>query len=46
MFGLAFFGFLFALGGVIAASAAVAVSGLLAMCLAILFFGLQHWLSD
>ncbi|HYT60549.1 MAG TPA: hypothetical protein VEL06_10275 [Haliangiales bacterium] len=46
MFGLAFFGFLFALGGVIAASAAVAVSGLLAMGLAFLFFGLQHWLSD
>jgi xanthosine utilization system XapX-like protein len=46
MFGLTFFGFIFALGGVIAASASVAVVGLLAMLLGLSFFGLQRWLSD
>jgi hypothetical protein len=46
MFGLIFFGFVFAVGGVIAASAAVAVIGSLAMLLALSFFGLQRWLSD
>jgi hypothetical protein len=46
MFGLTFYGFVFALGGVIAASAGVAVTGLMAMGLGLLFFGLQQWLSD
>ena len=46
MFGLTFFGFIFALGGVIAASPGVAVIGLLAMLLGLSFFGLQRWLSD
>jgi hypothetical protein len=46
MFGLTFCGFVFTLGGVIAASAGVAVAGLMAMCLGLLYFGLQQWLSD
>jgi hypothetical protein len=46
MFGMAFFGFVFALGGVIVASGAVAVTGLMAIGLALLFFGLQDWLAD
>ncbi len=46
MFGITFYGFLFALGGTIAASPGVAVTGLLAMVLGLLFFALQHWLSD
>jgi len=46
MFGLIFFGFIFALGGVIAAAAGVAVLGSLAMLLGLSFFGLQRWLSD
>ena len=46
MFGLTFYGFIFTLGGVIAASAGVAVTGLTTMCLGLLFFGLQQWLSE
>jgi len=46
MFAIIFFGFLFALGGTIAASPAVAVTGLFAMILGLLFFALQQWLSD
>ena len=46
MFGLTFYGFVFTLGGVIAASAGVAVTGLMAMGMGLLFFGLQQWLSD
>ena len=46
MFGVAFFGFVFTLGGVIVASAGVAITGLIAMGLGLLFFGLQQWLSD
>ncbi len=46
MFGIAFFGFIFAVGGVIVASGAVAVTGLMAMGLALVFFGLQHWLAE
>ena len=46
MFGLVFFGFIFASGGVIAASVRVAVIGLLAMLLGLAYFGLQRWLSD
>ena len=46
MFGLTFYGFVFTLGGVIAASAGVAVTGLIAMCLGLFFFGFQHWSSD
>jgi hypothetical protein len=46
MFGLIFFGLIFALGGVIAASASIAVIGSLAMLMGLSFFGLQRWLSD
>ncbi len=46
MFGLTFYGFVFTLGGVIGAAAGVAVTGLIAMGLGLLFFGLQQWLSD
>jgi hypothetical protein len=46
MFGITFFGFVLALGGTIAASAGVAVTGLFAVILGFLFFGLQHWLAD
>jgi len=46
MFGVTFFGFVFTLGGVIVASAGVAITGLIAMGLGLLFFGLQQWLSD
>ena len=46
MFGATFFGFVFALGGVIVASACVAITGLIAMGLGLVFFGLQQWLSD
>ncbi len=46
MFGLAFYGFLVTLVGVISACAGVAITGLMAMCLGLLFFGLQQWLSD
>jgi hypothetical protein len=46
MFGMIFFGFVFALGGVIVASAGVAVTGLLAMALGLFFFGVQQWLAD
>ena len=46
MFGLTFYGFVFTLGGVIVASTGVAVTGLMAMCLGLLYFGLQHWLLD
>src|ERR1051326_667046 len=42
MFGLCFFGFVFTLAGVIGASVGVAVTGLMAMCLALVFFGLQQ----
>jgi hypothetical protein len=46
MFGLTFYGFIFTLAGVIAASTGVAVTGLMAMGAGLLFFGLQQWLSD
>ena len=46
MFAMIFYGLLFALGGTIAASPGVALTGLLAMILGLLFFALQHWLSD
>ncbi len=46
MFGLLFYGFVLALGGTIAASPAVAVTGLLAMAVGLFFFALQQWLSD
>ena len=46
MFGLAFYGFLVTLVGVISACAGFAITGLMAMCLGLLFFGLQQWLSD
>ena len=46
MFGLTFYGFIFTLGGVIAASAGVAVTGLMVMGLGLLFFGLQQSLAD
>ena len=46
MFGLTFYGFVFTLGGVIAASIGVALTGLMAMSVGLLFFGLQQWLAD
>jgi|SRR6266516_1834830 len=46
MFGLTFCGFVLSLAGVLAASAGVAVTGLMAMGLGLLYFGLQQWLSD
>ena len=46
MFGLTFYGFVFTLGGVVAASTGVAVTGLMAMGLGLLYFGLQQWLLD
>lgn len=46
MFGLTFYGFVFTLGGVIVASAGVALTGLMAMGVGLLFFGIQHWLAD
>jgi hypothetical protein len=46
MFGLTFYGFVLTLGGVVAASAGVAVTGLMALGLGLLYFGLQQWLSD
>ncbi len=46
LFGMTFFGLVLALGGVIIASARVAVTGLIAVGLGLLFFGFQQWLSD
>ena len=46
MFGLTFYGFVLALGGVLAGSAGVAITGLMAMGLGLFFFCLQQWLSD
>jgi len=46
MFGVTFYGFVFTLGGVIAASAGVALTGLIAMGVGLLFFAIQQWLSD
>jgi hypothetical protein len=46
MFGLTFCGFVLTLGGVIAASVGVAVTGLMAMGLGLLFFGFQQSLSE
>ena len=46
MFAIIFYGFLFAVGGTIGASPGVAVSGLCAVILGLLFFALQQWLSD
>jgi hypothetical protein len=46
MFGVTFYGFVLTLGGLIAASAGVAVTGLMALALGLLYFGLQQWLSD
>ena len=46
MFGAVFFGFVFAVGGVVVASPGVAVTGLTAVCLGVLYFGIQHWLAD
>ena len=46
MFGLIFYGFVFALGGVIVASTGVALTGLMVMGVGLLFFGVQQWLSD
>jgi len=46
MFGLTFCGFVLTLGGVIAASAGIAVTGLMAMGLGLLYFGFQQRLSD
>jgi hypothetical protein len=45
LFGLTFFGFVVTLAGVITASAGVAVTGLMAMSLGLLFFVLQQWLE-
>ena len=46
MFGLTFYGFVFTLVGVIAASAGVAVTGLIAMGVGLLFFGFQQRVLD
>jgi len=46
MFGTAFLGFIFGMTGVIVAAPGVAITGLIAMCVGLLFFGLQEWLSD
>jgi len=46
MFGLTFYGIVLTLGGIIAASAGLAITGLMAIALGLLFFGLQQWLSD
>ena len=46
MFGLTFCGLIITLVGVIAASAGVAITGLVAIGLGLLFFGLQQWLSE
>ena len=46
MFGLTFCGFVFTLAGVIAASVGVAVTGLMAMGLGLLFFALQQRLAE
>ena len=46
MFAAIFFGFVFAAGGVVVASPGVAVTGLIALCGGLFYFGLQQWLSD
>jgi len=46
MFGLTFYGIILTLGGVIAGSAGVAITGLMVIGVGLLFFGLQQWLSD
>ncbi|HXT40033.1 MAG TPA: hypothetical protein VN887_08420 [Candidatus Angelobacter sp.] len=46
MFGITFFGFVFALGGVIIASAGVAITGLAAMVLGLFYYCVQRWLSE
>lgn len=46
MFGITFFGFVFALGGVIIASAGVAITGLAAMALGFFYYSVQRWLSE
>ena len=46
MFGLTFCGFVFTLAGVIIASPGVTVTGLLAMGMGLLYFGLQEGLSE
>jgi len=46
MFGITFFGFVFALGGVIIASTGVAITGLAAMALGFFYYSVQRWLSE
>jgi hypothetical protein len=46
MFGLTFYGIILTLGGVIAGSAGVAITGLMVIGVGLLFFGLQQWLAD
>lgn len=46
MFAAVFFGFVFAAAGVVVASPGVAVTGLMAVCGGLCYFGLQRWLSD
>ena len=46
MFGITFYGFVFTLAGVIAASAGVAPTGLMAMGVGLLCFAFQQRLSD
>jgi len=45
MFGISFYGFILALGGVIVASTGVAVVGLAGMALGLFYYGVQQWLS-
>jgi hypothetical protein len=46
LYAMTFFGLVLALGGVIIASAPVAVTGLIAIGVGLLYFGLQQWVSD